>query len=875
MSPLGFTGSRSSAREFQVERICLQKFRCFLSVCKMPNKCGVVNCTGNYTGNKCRVFRLPKDQCERQKWLDVLPPRENFVINPRTFFICEKHWEADPPLVKLPGGSTRPAIPPSVFNVPSSCLPTPKPAPRPAKKEDQQLEYFLQKDTISSFETFNPEKELKKLYGNVIVSRSEDRLVCLFMSENYTECRVSVTVERKPTLCSPLTLCAFKDGLSVPLGKILNPNNGLGSNSQFLEAVRVAVNFDPPLEQVLNKLVGVLQECSNNCSDNKKERKLTFLSRQLELLCQKNFSMQDYCFAVESFPKCSYEQLRDYLVLPSKRKLQCIVANVNKEEVLKKTFQNMQKPQQRNVFLLVDEVQIRPTVAFSGGILSGMAQNNPDSRATHMLAVMSKSLHKGPSLMISITPVHKLKADFQKVVVTEAAAVVERSGGRVVGSITDNHKVNQHYCKLFEHPGGCSAIATHPLDNRRVWFLLFDTVHLLKCIRNNWISEKCQRLSLDSNTTASFADVKRLYDEEKDSILKTTRLTQAAVNPSRLQLQNVQHVLRVFNDKVVAALTLRGCLETANFVQTILHWWNIVNVSGKGQDQRMNDPNRCVQYPETTNLQTYLAIFKNAPSGQGARRIQCLTHDTKKALVQTMEGLVAVCHHLHRNADFEYVLLREIQSDRLEGEFSVYRQSTGGNSFMTSGDVFAACKQRLARYAASYLQSLEVQPEPKQHTCMEDAITLEDAASIETCITTVTLTVNEESCAAYVAGWLEMKCVRELAFSEEEPLLTSDAKDFIDTVSRGSLTTPHLATFDLVRGGLCFVKKVRHRACCRRRLVEILSTMAKFTDINIDCPKLFRHLANVLLNGIHNLEKDHQKNAVLLQTSVKKARLAD
>ena len=57
--------------------------------------------------------------------------------------------------------------------------------------------------------------------------------------------------------------------------------------------------------------------------------------------------------------------------------------------------------------------------------------------------------------------------------------------------------------------------------------------------------------------------------------------------------------------------------------------------------------------------------------------------------------------------------------------------------------------------------------------------------------------------------------------------------------------------------------------------MDILTTVAMFSDIHIHCPKLYRHLANVLLNGLHNLEKDQQKNAVLLQTSLKKARLAD
>ena len=125
----------------------------------MPNKCGVVNCKGNYNeANKCRVFKLPKDEQAKQRWLKTLPPRENFVVDPLKFFICEKHWPVDTPMVKIPGGHTRPVVPPSIFDVPTSCLPSPKPTPRPTKTEDQQLNYVLKKDNIPSFAEFLPDK---------------------------------------------------------------------------------------------------------------------------------------------------------------------------------------------------------------------------------------------------------------------------------------------------------------------------------------------------------------------------------------------------------------------------------------------------------------------------------------------------------------------------------------------------------------------------------------------------------------------------------------------------------------------------------------------------------------------------------------------
>ncbi|RUS75870.1 hypothetical protein EGW08_016359 [Elysia chlorotica] len=113
----------------------------------------------------------------------------------------------------------------------------------------------------------------------------------------------------------------------------------------------------------------------------KRQRTLVFITHQLKLLAHKTFCMNDYCFAVESYPHSNYEQLRDELVLPSKRKVQS-------------TFNEVKK----------------------------------------------------------------------------AAALVEKSGGTVLGSITDNHKVNQLYGKLFDSDdSACSASVKHPLDDTRTW----------------------------------------------------------------------------------------------------------------------------------------------------------------------------------------------------------------------------------------------------------------------------------------------------------------------------------------------------------------------------------------------------------------------
>ena len=128
----------------------------------MVNKCGVVNCKGNYNEeNKCRVFKLPVDSLERQRWIQAIPPRKDFVTNPETFRICERHWR-EGFAAKGKGTKSRPVDPPTEFDVLKSCLPTPQHPPRTTNAEDRQLAFWREKDTIKNLSSFKPESELTK-----------------------------------------------------------------------------------------------------------------------------------------------------------------------------------------------------------------------------------------------------------------------------------------------------------------------------------------------------------------------------------------------------------------------------------------------------------------------------------------------------------------------------------------------------------------------------------------------------------------------------------------------------------------------------------------------------------------------------------------
>ena len=155
----------------------------------MPFKCCVFNCDSNYdsTSGKVTVFRFPDNADERERWINSLPNDGfQFTVSKR---ICSKHWPIDYRHRVVKGGAKVPVDPPSIFQVPQSCIPTvskPRECKNPASVRNQlpdELSTFLERDRLSSVDdavTF-----LKSEFQNVglIISRGSECLI--LTSEEY------------------------------------------------------------------------------------------------------------------------------------------------------------------------------------------------------------------------------------------------------------------------------------------------------------------------------------------------------------------------------------------------------------------------------------------------------------------------------------------------------------------------------------------------------------------------------------------------------------------------------------------------------------------------------------------------------------------
>ena len=174
--------------------------------------------------------------------------------------------------------------------------------------------------------------------------------------------------------------------------------------------------------------------------------------------------------------------------------------------------------------------------------------------------------------------------------------------------------------------------------------LLFDYVHVFKCIRNNWITEKCGELKNEINGDVQIArwnDLNILYSLEKGCLVKLSKLNDVAISPKPIERQRVSTCLRVFSDETIAALETHpgiskdSAMRTINFLKLIVKFWKIVHVKGIGADSRFNDTFRAVmRSPDDPRLDFLieLADMADKMTNTATKRIQHLARDTGRAL---------------------------------------------------------------------------------------------------------------------------------------------------------------------------------------------------------------------------------------------------
>ena len=196
----------------------------------------------------------------------------------------------------------------------------------------------------------------------------------------------------------------------------------------------------------------------------------------------------------------------------------------------------------------------------------------PDHPIKTVFAIMASSLYRKWSEIVRLLPCSSNSATEIYTVVKSAIGDIERNGLKVQVICTDNYPLNVNFFKLFSSDKKTlTPTAIHPINPERKIFLIFDFVHIVKSIRNNWINLKDYEHTFSFPNTlifpncedsqhlhiAKFQDIRLLYKNEQSLIIKQAhRLTAKACWPTSLERQNVSLALKIFDTSTLAALSI-------------------------------------------------------------------------------------------------------------------------------------------------------------------------------------------------------------------------------------------------------------------------------------------------------------------------------
>lgn len=243
-----------------------------------------------------------------------------------------------------------------------------------------------------------------------------------------------------------------------------------------------------------------------------------------------------------------------------------------------------------------------------------------------------------------------------------------------------------------------------------------------------------------------------------------------------------------------------------------------------------------------------------------------MTSQTQQAFLQTLAGLIALTTDLLLIHGFPYVLLGQFQSDKLEGEFGVYRQSSGGCYFISVEQLLCS-----ARFRRMQLYSRLCELDASSHvpaSCCATCLSDDEVAFLDYCPEAAdNLSPEENASIYYVCGYIAKKV--GLASSRS----TSPESNFTELVSRGLLTYPPKWLF--VFGQLSYSFFVSSGIRCVTRLSQAFVLVYEtFFDMTIDYPTLSsicRRLSNCVLKGF--VRRDSETPASCTNTKRKLRKL--
>lgn len=717
----------------------------------MGRSCCVPLCKSNY-GNSSGIsaFTFPKDKVLREKWIRCIH-RDNFSVNNKTV-VCIKHFDpkfivredifpvenGEPIHIPRKNPKLTPDAYPTIFdNQPSYnniSLPQERKDPEERKqqllqRDEEAFKRWCEEDKINNFQVFTTEMKKKNVRPFSVIVNDDSVLFLKLQDQDIPSILVSFRV------MSDLEVQAYYKNIPLPAEKLkfilgCEGQDGLKCDrwSKFETLVSHLSSYEESNIELSDRvliLVNFLKEAlALDCEKEKlKHNKIKFAVEQLELslLKQLRYSSELLIWAATfyySFPG-AYRMLRNthVVTLPHPVYLGQFLTKIgpnstgigHSQRAFLKEKAKLLQHNDKVVTLMLDEVFVSSKLTYKAGKILGVAENSSElDPATTIQVFMSSSILSDHKDVIALFPVTKLNAETLLNLTIEVLKLMNELAFEVVCMISDNHSTNRRMFELL-CGGSLKPFIPDPFNSSRLIYLLFDNVHILKCIRNNWLNRSNQTFTIPnveetfpvignmlsipdgtatcqySTAEARFSDLKDVFHSEKNMLLKLApNLSRKALYPTSVERQNVSLAVNIFDPKNVAALEVLKSegvdisIGTIQFLKLIGRWWAISNVQHpmKGKYTR-NDDSNPITGPDDSKL-TFLESLKvYVDIWHMSHAAGKLSNETHLAFTHTLTALVQLCRYIFSHYNWSYVLTAKFQTDSLEGRFGAYRRLSG------------------------------------------------------------------------------------------------------------------------------------------------------------------------------------------------------
>ena len=221
-----------------------------------------------------------------------------------------------------------------------------------------------------------------------------------------------------------------------------------------------------------------------------------------------------------------------------------------------------------DIVLMADEMYLQKCVQYSGGDYVGADAD--ENLYKGIVVFMIQGLKHTVPLVVKASPEVSVSGQWLASYLSDCIESLGNAGFNVRGIVTDNHSANvsafNHLQKMFPSSLGDVLCMQHPQNSSKT-YLFFDTVHLVKNIRNNLLnaskfvfpafsfSLKDQVLASSESGYIRWRDFQDIFEEDakhKANLRMAPKLTPCSLHPGNNK-QNVGLALAIFHETTIAA----------------------------------------------------------------------------------------------------------------------------------------------------------------------------------------------------------------------------------------------------------------------------------------------------------------------------------